>query len=382
MRSAVLLLVGLAAAAGPTVARALDLTVGSGVVEDCPTSGASARFDGAGVAYAEPMPVLSLTDYGAGHYHPSPGNNVGVGIGYGDVAGAAGGICVALFDRADYYARASRDLLDILVGNHFGHSFDSGRVYRLSMDEQSFRADGVRVEKTIDLSFGAQWSAKLGLAASYLHGTEGEQQSLAGQVTATSSDYAVGAATWVRTQTDIDRATFNPFVAPGTPRGEGFSTDIELVVDAPHGVALTAQAMDAIGRIYWQQVPHSVRTLLNTSISYNADLDREAFINGIDSRTSFVQNIPTKLRFAASVPLAGEWHADLEDDEVEGLQFPSFGPGFGDPKFGGSLDYDIRTRAVELGGHLSWLAVSLASNSVRLDRASALGASLHLSHAW
>jgi hypothetical protein len=382
MRSALLLLVGLATAASPTVVRALDLTVDSGVVEDCHVSGASARFDGGAVAYAEPMPVLALTSYGAGHYDPSPGNNIGVGIGYSDVAGALHGMCLALFDRAEYYAEASKDLLDILVGNHYGHTFDSGRTYEPAMTEQSFRADGVRLEKTIALTFGAQWSGKLGLAVSYLHGTEGDEQSLEGQVTATSPDYAVGAATWVRTQTDIDYATFNPFVAPGTPRGEGFSTDVEFVVDAPGGASLTAQAMDAIGRIYWSEVPHSVRTLLNTSISYNADLDRNAFINGIDSRVSFVEQIPTKLRLAASLPVTGEWRADLEDDEVKGFHFPSFGPSFGDQSLGASLHYDIRTGAVELGGHLSWLAASFASNSFRLDRASALGASLRLSRAW
>lgn len=381
-RPALGLLVGLVMTASPTGTRALDLTVGSGVVEDCPTSGTSVRFDGAAVAYAEPMPVLRLSNYGAGHYDPSPGNNIGVGIGYSDVAAALHGICVALFYRADYYAEASKDMLDVLVGNHYGHTFDSGRAYQLAMSEQTFRAEGLRLEKTVGLRFGRQWSAKLGLAASYLYGTEGDEQSLEGRVTATSPDYAVGAATWVRTQTDINYATFNPFVAHGTPRGDGFSTDAELVVNGPRGIAFTTQAMDAVGRIYWQEVPHSVWTLMNTTIQYNANFDREALVNGTESRVSFVQDIPTKLRFAASVPVAGEWQADLEDDEVNGFHFPSFGPSFGDAKLGTFAHYDLRTQAVELGGHLSWLSASLATNSFRFDRASALGASIRVWRDW
>lgn len=381
-RAALGLLVGLAMMASSTGAWALDLTAGSGVVEDCPTSGTSVRFDGGAVAYAEPMPVLALSSYGAGHYAPSPGNNIGVGIGYSDVAATVHGICIALLYRADYYAQASRDLLDVLVGNHDGRTFDSGRTYRAAMSEQTFRAEGLRLEKTIDFRLARQWSAKLGLAASYLYGTEGDEQSLDGQVTATSRDYAVGAATWVRTQTDINYATFNPFVAPGTPRGNGFSTDAELVVNGPRGITLTAQAMDAIGRIYWQEVPHSVWTLLNTTIAYNANFDREALINGTESRVSFVEDIPTKLRFAASVPIAGGWRADLEDDEVNGFHFPSFGPGFRNQRLAAWLHYDVRTQAVELGARLSWIAVSLATNRLDLGRATALGASLHLSRAW
>ncbi|MGH8141241.1 MAG: hypothetical protein ACREU2_01785 [Steroidobacteraceae bacterium] len=377
-----LLLVGLAAAASPTVGWALDLTVNSGVVEDCPSSGTSGRFDGGALAYAEPLPVLALTKYGAGHYDPRAGQDIGVGIGYGEVSGDLHGLCVGLFDRVEYHADLSKDLLDVLVGNHFGRTFDSGRIYRLAGTEQSFRADGARLQKTFDLTLGSGWSAKLGLAASYLHATEGDEQSLDGRVTATSADYAIGTATWVRTQSDLDRNTFNPFVAAGTPRGKGFSTDAELVIDAPRGDTLTLEAMDALGRIYWSEVPHSVRTLLNTSITYNANLDRDAFINGIDSRVSFVQHIPTKLRLAVDLPIEDEWSADLEDDEVEGFNFPSFGPSFGNPDRGVLLHYDVRTQAVELGGHLAWLTASLATNSFRLDRASALAASLRLSHTW
>ena len=382
MRNALPLIAGLAALAGPTIGRALDLTVDSGVVENCPTSGASARLEAGAVAYSEPVPVLALTRYGAGHYDPSPGNNIGIGVGYGDVSGGLHGLCVALFDRADYYAEASRDLLDILVGNHDGHTFDSGRSYQLAMSVQSFRADGVRLEKTLGLTLGAGWSARLGLAASYLHGTEGDQQSFGGQVTATSSDYAVGAATWVRTQTDIDYNTFNPFVAPGTPSGDGFSTDVELVVADARADSFTLQAMDAIGRIYWREVPHSVRTLLNSTVVYNANLDRDALVNGIDSRVSLAERIPTKLRLAASLPIAGAWGADLEDDEVKGFHFPSFGPSVGGRELGGFVHYDVRTEAVEIGAHLPWLAVSLASNRFDLNRASALAASIRVSHTW
>ncbi len=227
------------------------------------------------------------------------------------------------------------------------------------MSAQSFRADGTRLEKTINLTLGAGWSAKLGLAASYLHGTEGDEQSFGGQVAATSSDYAVGAATWVRTQTDIDHNTFKPLRGSRHPPAamasrpmRSLSWPIRVAIPSPRR-RWTPSAGSTGARCRTPCGP-----LLNTTIAYNANLDRDAFINGIDSRTSFVEHIPTKLRLAASLPVVSEWSADLEDDEVKAFISHRSGRALETQGAAPLLHYDVRTGAVELGAHLSWLAVS------------------------
>ncbi len=378
---------GLAFALLSPRACALDLTLGAGAAQNCPASAAGISFNVGAIAYVEPAPVLSVNDYGGSQYSPSRGNNIGIGIGYGELTGEVAGFCVGALYRAEYFGEASRDILDALVANHFRRPFDTGRTYGLTLSDQSFRADGGRLRRVFDVQFSDQWSASLGVGVSVLKGLAGRQESVSGSAVATSGSYAVGTAAWLKTDTNLNLADFNPFVAPGTPSGYGFSTDFEVIARSRLGYSIDFIVMDALGRLYWHDVPESYRTLDNATVSYNADFNRNAFVTGLDSRVTFVQDLPRNYRLAATLPVVSKLSAVVADDLIQGFHFPSLGARYGDP--GGSrpgrfstIDYDFRTKSLSLGGGLPFLSAAITSNSFKVRNATVLGISLQAFHTW
>ncbi len=361
---------------------ALDLTAGAGAAQNCPDTNYGIAFNASAIAYLEPAPVVTVDNYGGGHYAPSPGSNTGIGIGYSELTGDVSGFCVGVLFRAEYRAEASRDLLDVLVANHFGHPFDAGKTYNLWMSEYSFKAGGMRLRRVIDFDISDQWSSKLGISASLLKATEGQEDTLSGKVTATTSTYAVGTATWLQTASNLNLANFNPFVAPGNPSGYGFSTDWEWITTSRAGWSMDVIVIDALGRLYWKDVPRSLRTLNNAEISYNANFDRDAFITGIDSRVSYTQDLAPKYHLTIDTPQLSRLSGYVEDDWVDGLHFPSLGAKYGEGGDFGEVNYDIRTKAVGVGAKIAWVRALVTTNDIRIRSATVLGISVQASHSW
>jgi len=373
---------GVVVALLPAAVAALDFTLGAGAAQNCRASATGISFNAGAMAYVEPAPVLSVDDYGGSRYSPSRGNNIGIGIGYGELTGEVAGFCLGALYRAEYLGEASRDILDALVGNHFRRPFDVGRTYGLSLSDESFQADGLRLRRVVDIKFSDEWSASLGAGVSVLKGLAGRQESVSGSAVATSGSYAVGTATWLKTDTNLNLADFNPFVAPGTPSGYGFSTDFEFIARSRAGYSIDFIVMDALGRLYWHDVPESYRTLDNATVSYNADFNRNAFVTGLDSRVTFVQDLPRNYRLAATLPVVSELSAVVADDLIESLHFPSVGARYGARGPFGALDFDIRTRSLSIEGGLPFMSAAITSNSFKVHSATVLGISLQAFHTW
>jgi hypothetical protein len=361
---------------------ALDLTAGAGAAQDCPGVGEAMALNVSAIAYLEPAPVVTYDEYGGGRYSPGNGTNTGIAIGDGELTGDVSGYCVGVMFRAEYRAQDSRDLLDVLVGNHFGRTFDAGRTYRLYLNEHSFKADGLRVRRVFDFDLTDQWSTKLGVGASFLKALEGQDDALSGRVTATSSSYAVGTGTWLQTASNLNLANFNPFVAPGDPSAYGFSTDFEILSRSRSGWSIDFVVIDALGRLYWHEIPQSLRTLDNASIRYNANFDRDAFVTGLDSRISYAQNLAPKLHLAVFAPLTLDVSTYAEDDYVDGMDFPSLGVRFGTDTRFAEASYDIRTGAVGFGGKVMGITAMVSTNQLRPRSATELGVSVQAVHAW
>jgi hypothetical protein len=358
---------------------ALDLTVDSGAAGDC--SGLP-RLQAAAAAYLEPAALATINQYGGSQYAPSPGNNIGVGVGFAEVSAAAPWVCVGLVYRAEFEGAASKDLLDILHANHLRQSFDVGRTYDAWYDAQSLKAEGLRLRRAFQLGELRGLRFTLGIGASLLDAAQGRQQFLSGTVTATSPAYAVGTATWLRTDSDLNPNDFNPFVGPGHPTGFGFSTDFELKVASAAGAALDLIIMDGGGRIYWHGTRNSLLMANNSTIRYDSDFNREAFVSGVDSRINEVEHIPTKYHVAFSQPIVAQLSALLEDDAVNGYHFVSAGARYGSAERNASVTFDTRVHAVGIA--VRWLSVnaSFTSNRWRPQDATALGASLGVSLRW
>lgn len=372
-------LVGCGLALTSLAASALDLTVDSGAASDC--SGLP-HLQAAAAAYLEPAPLSTVNQYGGNQYVPSSGNNIGVGIGFAEISAATPWVCMGLLYRAEFEGTASKDLLDILHANHSGQTFDVGRTYHAWYEAQSLKAEGLRLRRAFELGEVHGLSFTLGIGGSLLDAAQGRQQSLTGTVTATSPTYAVGTATWLRTESDLNPNDFNPFVGPGHPTGFGFSTDFELKVASTGGAALDVIVMDAGGRIYWHGTRNVLLTADNATIQYNADFNRAALVSGVDSRINEVEHIPIKYHVAFSQPILGQLSALIEDDAVNGDHFVSVGARLGSTERNATATFDTRVHALGIGAHWQSLYASFTSNRWRPQDATALGVSVGVSLHW
>jgi hypothetical protein len=359
--------------------QALDFTVGSGAANDC--SGAP-HIQAAAAAYLEPAPVASVNDYGGDRYLPARGNNIGVGVGFVEISAAVQHFCIGLLYREELEATASKDLLDIVHANHFGQPFDVGRTYQAWYELQSVKAGGLRLRRAFELGEMANFGFTLGLGASLLKPTRGREESLTGTITATSPTYAVGTATWQRTDSDLNLADFNPFVGPGDPTGLGFSTDVELKAVSTGGTTLDLIVMDALARLYWHGTRNSLLMLNNATIRYDANFNRDASVTGVDSLINDVQRIPIKYHMAFLQPIASHVSALLEDDAVNGYHFVSVGAQFGSAERNLEATFDTRAHAIGISGHWRQFSLSYTTNRWLPQDATALGFSLSANVRW
>lgn len=378
MRALYVLLFGALLAGHGATAAALDLTAGSGAGREC--TGKVPGFHAAAIAYLEPAPASSINEYGGSRYAPDRANNIGVGVAFAELSAAAGAYCVGLFYRAEGQGAASGDLLDILHADHFGEPFEPGRDYDLHYDWRTLEAYGLRLRRAF--SFGASTRFTLALGASLMKPKVGSVETLSGTVLASSDTYAVGTASWQRTDSDLDPRSFNSFVGAGDPRGVGFSTDVQFTAHMPSGTVLDLTAMDLFGRIYWRETRSSLRALDNMTIRYDENANRSAFVSGADARIRSVQRIPTKWRIAVAQPLTPRIATLIEDDVLLGWHFVSVGARYGSAGRFVAGTFDLRTHAVGLDARWNLLSVSLTMDRWDWHNARTLGLSIGLSHRW
>jgi hypothetical protein len=355
------------------------VTAGSGAANRCP--GPLPRLHVAAEAWLEPAPLSTLDTFGGSQYAPATGGNVGVGVGFAELSAGIKGFCIGVLYRAELEGSASRDVLDILHADRHGKPFDAGRTYWAQYDTSLLKAHGLRVRRAFDFR-ARSFRMTVGLGASLLQATQGRQESLNGTLTAATTDYATGTATWLRAASDLDPAEFNPFVGAGDPRGWGFSTDLHLKALIRERTEVDLVVMDLVGQIYWHDLRRSLRRLDNATIRYDENANRKAFVNGVDSRIADRQRIPTKYHLAIAQPFGSRLKVLLADDSVGGIHFVSLGVRLGSAERSASATFDLRTHAVGLSARWAPVAVSLTTNRWRLNEASALGASVEIAAQW
>jgi hypothetical protein len=376
-----LLLTALLLAGHASTALAIDLTAGSEPARQC-NGTIVPTFHAAATAYLEPAPVASIDEYGGTQYTPDRANNIGVGVGFAELSTAAGAYCLGLFYREEAQGVATADLLDILHADHFGKPFDAGRDYRLHYDWRTLKAYGLRLRRAFNAGEIGSTRFTLALGVSLMKPKVGTAETLSGNVTASTSSYAVGTATWLRTDSDLDPESFNSFVGAGHPRGVGFSTDLQLRAQMRSGTVVELTAMDLVGRVYWHETRASVRAFDNATIRYDENLNRGAFVTGADARIRSVQRIPTKWRLALAQPITPRLTALLEDDAVLGWHFVSVGARYGSSERSIATTFDIRTRAVGLDARWGFFSASLTTDRLDWRDARTLGVSVDLSRRW
>jgi len=374
------LAVGAAALISSAASSALDFTLGMGPSTNCASPGVSLRA--AALTYLEPAPVLLADKYGGRHYDPSDGDNLGVGYGYVDLTAPLGSSCIGLFYRMDFTGTATRDTLDAVVSNHARKPFQVGRVYELGIDSSYFEAVGVKASRVLSFTPAEGWSVSTGITGSFMKALTSRTEYLRGNATAVSSRYAVGTATWSRAWSDYDLDDFNPFVAKANPRGYGYSVDVDVSIRSPIGLTAQFTAMDAWSRVSWQNVPRSDKRADNETIRYDANLNRQAFIQGLDRRVDVDYTIDPRYRLALSMPLRTGLTVMLSDDYIWQTHFPAVGVTYDWKNRTVAASVDTQTGALGLAFQQGWLYFSVTADEMDVQRASVLGAALGFSHRW
>ena len=369
-------LAGFASASAP----ALDFTLGLGPVFECRSQGLALRA--ASLALLEPTAVLRIREYGSRDYDPQAGDNLGVGVGYADLTAPAGHYCVGAFYRNDYVGQASKDALDALVANRAGRPFDVGRTYDLEVESRWLESAGLKVSRAFGFEPGPGWSLQFGLTASLLKALSLRDEALHGVATATSGDYAVGTARFTRSISDYPRKDFNPYVGKADPDGYGFAADVGAVLQSPSGWVTEFTVMDAYSRLEWEDVPQSVERVDNQTIRYDANLNREAFVQGVDRRVNLSRPIEPRYRLSQTVPLNPTFTLVVSDDYVYETHFPGIAVRRQGASTVAELGYDAQTRAVSVDWRWGWLSVSVTSNDLDFGDATVLGAGLQFASHW
>lgn len=363
-----------------TAAPALDFTLGAGPIDRCQAGGPSVHA--AALAYLQPAPVLLADEYGGEHFQSIGGRNVAVGTGYADVTARAGKFCAGVFYRTDYRGSAAGDTLDALVANRERRPFDVGRTYRLHLESAYFDSVGLRLSRVFPFEPLPGWTVQLGLTASLMKALTHRDERLDGSAVAVDARYAVGTASLVRALTNYDMKDFNPFVEKADPKGYGYAADAGLLVVSPTGYRIELTVMDAYSRIEWKDVPQSLETVDNQTLRYDANFNREAFVNGRDRRVDIGRTIQPRYRTVASAPLTRRVALVVSDDYVYSTHFPAAGLRASVRDMIAELSYDARTEAVSLNLGKGWFGLSLTTNDIRPGNASVLGATLNFAGGW
>jgi len=377
--SALLCLCGVVAS---DVASAVAFSTGIAPLQDCGGATGSLALDGGVAAFLEPLSPLRAAEYGGSDYHPAMGSNLGIATGYASATAHVSQWCIGLFYRSEFEGRASKDLLDAWSANRQNRPFDSGRLYSLSLDDRTFSARGLGVGRVWHLGSSNDHGTRFALVVSYLRGVQITEQTLNGQVRATSPDLGVGTAQWLRTGTDLGGSGFNPFVSSGAPQGDGFTADLEMSNTATNGLFTDLLVTDVIGWIAWRNVPRSLRLLNNQSIHYNINLDRDASITGIDSIASVRSNIRAKVHGLVRIPMIAGVAAEVADDVIDGYHFPTVGMFTARGSSTTTIELDLRTHALGLRQQFHKVSFSMASNRIDFSTATALAVSVRASLAW
>ncbi|MCM2309842.1 MAG: hypothetical protein NDI84_00445 [Steroidobacteraceae bacterium] len=326
--------------------------------------------------------MLSIGDFGGRHYDPGDGNNLGIGVGYADLTAPVGRYCVGAFYRSDYAGQASRDALDAMVANRSGQSFDVGRHYSLAVDSTWLESAGVKVTRVFGFEPAARWSLRFGVTASLMKALSLSNEQLHGTATATSGDYAVGSASLTRTLSDYEARDFNPFVGRADPDGLGIATDLGAVLQSPSGYVVELTVMDAYSYVDWQDVPQSRDKVDNATIRFDANFNREAFIQGEDRRVNVAQPLQPRFRAMLAAPLRHGLTVVISDDYASGTHFPALGVRLQHRDIDTQLSFDAQTRAVSLSWQWAWFSLAVTTNDIDPGRATVLGAGLRFASRW
>lgn len=317
---------------------------------------------------------VAMRQYGGdwqGDYSPRSGTNLGLLAARAEAGVQWNGYRLGGLYRGEALVEASRDTSDLVRGEKTRTGYESGRPYGVDYRIKGFEADGVRLSKSFQMAWGADWQLDWGGGASYLRGKRIKLESITGQVTSITTPASVS---FGASLDDIDSNKPN-VVAQNAPLGEGYSLDAGLVLRRRDGLRLEAAVNDLAGRMNWRNLPRNVMTANSATAFYDASgyINYRAALNGQYSSTELTQALDPKVWLAVAYPL-DNFEVQGAASFTRGYWFPQAGVAYHlNPAWQVKADYDFHFKTVGLDLRHRWFSVGLRADSADVSSAKAYG---------
>lgn len=174
---------------------------------------------------------------------------------------------IGLLYREEHQLQHSPDTADLYYALENNQLLESGRIYRLALEAQRFRAKGLRVARNLK----AKENLKLNIGVSLFQASQLIDGGITGTATtSTNKDYDYNLDVDYTYDTDV------LFDRPGTkePTGLGIALDVSFDWQATPRLNIAGHIKDLPGLIYWNDAPF-------TDVSVSSDdktFDEEGFV--------------------------------------------------------------------------------------------------------
>ncbi len=207
---------------------------------------------------------------------------------------------VGLFSRAEAWASANRDALDLVYQDKNDIKPEAGRRYQADYRLETFTASGLQLGKQLALINSDHFKLRAGAAASLLQGHQMREDSVQGDANALSDQqYRINAQRTLRYTGLNTRNGFNSFLGDASPEAQGYALDLALAWQWQDNWQGRIVVNDALGQLKWKDLPTS-KLEGDTNVDLDANGNREPIISGQDSRTNYTQKLHSKTELAAS----------------------------------------------------------------------------------
>ncbi len=323
------------------------------------------------------VPVREYASEWTTGYSPRSGENLGLLSVRAETGWQWTNSRLGVVYRAEALVQANRDTHDFVWQFDTGQSFGTARTYHINYRIHGFEASGLRFSHQFSMPIDPAWHLQVGVGASLLTGKRLKIETVSGQVLVASNWDAHIAQNLQDSHQDISgNGKFNPpFGAQPGVSGQGYSSDVGLVLQHSSGLVLEAAINDVQGYIHWKNLPSYVADYNTATQSYDAK-GYVQFNPSASSQSRFIefeQLLHPKIWLAARYPV-GHVECELGSSLTQGQSFPQWGLTYtAAAPWHTFMNYDTHFGTLELGLRNTWLDVSFRSDHLDLNQAKAYG---------
>ncbi|MCL6263604.1 DUF5723 family protein [Craterilacuibacter sp. RT1T] len=359
----------------PALASPLVLNNPAAIPQTLTLSSSAAAF-----AANDALPLKQLD----GDWTVSPRTRDGVakavGTARAELAVAHHGWQVSAFYRAEAWASASEDALDLVYQDKNDLKPTPGRRYDADYRLETFSARGVGLARSFELPALGAWRWQAGVGVSLLDGLAMREDKVAGSALALSEQQYQLQATRTLRYTGLDTSSgFNPYLGDASPSARGYALDLALAwqwQDAWQGRLLIN---DALGELRWRDLPTSTLQA-DSDVALDANGNRQPLASGQDSRADYTQKLHSKTELAASYRQQA-WETEASLTRYRDVTLPQLRVryhGVANWQFGLAYESRFKTAGVEIRHRYFRLGVHSDGRSPSNSRATGVHAGLFL----